>query len=293
MASEGSRRVGAYPGASKQRRVVLAALVAAAGLAAAKFGAVMHNGGSAMLSSTVHSLIDMSSLALLLHGLGNASEPVSGRQLYFWSFVVAILLYGMGAGVTLYEGVERLSRPVAAASSTRDFAVLAVGTVLAAAALWVVLQHMKVARAANMPLLGALRQPGNAALLAVAIQSVASLVGQIVALGGMAMADTGRVPQADAGASIAIGLVLAAVAALMALELKRVLGVPVGDAIRQGRRDPVVPLPLPALGASPLETKSMPELAWPKAEAAAPQSQERSPPKPQIKGKKGRGKHRR
>ena len=158
---------------------------------------------------------------------------------------------------------------------------------MAVGALWAVVRRLAVARAANMPLLAALRQPGNAALLAVGTQAAGALAGQLVALAGIALAATGAHPRADAAASIAIGLVLAAVAAVMAIEVKRVLGLPGGEAIRQGVRPAVVPLPLPIAsvpGEAPLETKSM------------PQGQSPPPPpahKPPIKGKKGRGKHRR
>ena len=230
----------------------------------------------------------MSSLALLLYGFGSGSELNGGRQLYFWSFVVAILLYGMGAGVTLHEGVERLTRPLSAANATRDGAVLAAGVVLAVGAIWAVARRLAVARAANMPLLTALRQPRNAVLLAIGTQSAGALAGQLFALAGIALAATGEYPRADAAASIAIGLALAAVAAAMAIEVKRVLGLPGGEAMRQGGRPPVVPLPLPAITAAPvdapLETKSMPH------GQSSPQQHGLKPP---IKGKKGRGKHRR
>ena len=303
------------------RGVVSAALVATAGLAAAKLGAVLSSGASAMLSSTVHGLIDLSSLALLLHGLvrhGTAASaaraplPASAldRELYFWSFAVAILLYAMGAGVTLHEGADRIWRPQPAMEGAYDLMVLLAGIAVASAIGWLTVQRLQAARAAGLSLWALMRRPGNAALLVVLVQSAAAIAGQALAIAGLTAAHVYGIPGADGAASLAIGLVMAMVAATMAIEVRRVLVVDaVGGKLRPGGSEAaaaspaLAPAPLaapmpstPITAAPALETKSMgaPATASGTVRSAAAGT---AAAKPQVlarpHGKKGRGKHRR
>ncbi len=106
MAAEGSTKV------------VLIALGCNFGIAVAKFAAALFTGSSAMLSEAIHSLVDTSNQGLLFHGIKRAARPADARhpfgyamELYFWSFIVAILLFSLGAGVSIYEGIDKLYRP--------------------------------------------------------------------------------------------------------------------------------------------------------------------------------------
>ena len=99
-------------------RVILIALAANLGIAVAKFAAAAITGSSAMLTEGIHSTVDSANEVLLLYGTRQSERPPDrthpfgyGRELYFWSFVVAILVFALGAGVSFYEGVRHLLHP--------------------------------------------------------------------------------------------------------------------------------------------------------------------------------------
>ena len=114
-------------------RTILVALAANVGIAVAKFIAAGITGSSAMLTEGVHSLVDSTNQLLLLYGRKRANKTPDalhpfgyGRELYFWSFVVAIMVFALGAGVSIYEGVIHILHPEAATSPLIAFAVLAI-----------------------------------------------------------------------------------------------------------------------------------------------------------------------
>lgn len=225
-------------------RVVLAAMAANFGIAVAKLAAATYTGSSAILSEAVHSLIDTSNQGLLLYGMKRAARPADARhpfgyakELYFWSFIVAILLFSMGAGVAIYEGVEKLKHPHPVTSPHVNYIVLGVAILLEAGSCWVALQQFNVKRN-GAPFLAALRASKDAALVTVLLEDLAAMAGLVIALAGVTMADIGGVPEGDGIASIAIGLVLAFVAAFIAIEVKSLLtGEAASDELQAGVRD--------------------------------------------------------
>src|SRR5258705_8991626 len=105
---------------SSSKRVVYAALVGNLLVALIKFGAAWWTGSSAMLSEAVHSLVDTSNQGMLLYGIHRATLPPDdrhplgyGRELYFWSFIAALQMFTLGAGVTLHEGIDHILNPLA------------------------------------------------------------------------------------------------------------------------------------------------------------------------------------
>jgi len=224
-------------------KVVLAAMVANFGIATAKFAAATITGSSAMRSEAVHSLIDTSNQALLLYGLGRSARPADaqhpfgyGKELYFWSFIVAILLFSMGAGVAIYEGADKLAHPHPLTDPVINYAVLGVAIVLEAGSCWVALREFNARRGATA-FVAALRGTKDAALITVLLEDLAAMAGLVIALTGVAMADLAGVPAADGVASIAIGLVLATVAAFIALEVKSLItGEAAADELQAGVR---------------------------------------------------------
>src|SRR3954464_367721 len=118
-------------------RTLVIALVANLGIAVAKFIAAAITGSSAMLTEGVHSVVDSTNQLLLMWGRRQAKKPPTslhpfgfGRELYFWSFVVAVLVFSLGAGVSVYEGVIHIMNPEEAVSPIWAYGVLLVAFLL-------------------------------------------------------------------------------------------------------------------------------------------------------------------
>lgn len=209
--------------------VVIAALGCNVLIAFAKFGAAAFTGSSAMLSEAVHSLADASNQVLLLHGLSRARRPPDerfpfgyGRELYFWSFIVAILLFSMGAGVSIYEGVAKLTNPHPLHEPQVAYAVLGIALLLEGGSGYVALRSFNRARG-RQPFVQALRSSKDPAVFTVLLEDAAAIVGILMALAGVLLAHLGGIEAADGIASLAIGVLLGAVAAFLAVEIKSLL----------------------------------------------------------------------
>lgn len=309
MAAEGSTNV------------VLAALAGNVVITAAKFGAAVMTGSSAMLSSAVHALIDGCHQILLLHGLQRSARPAAashpfghGKELYFWSFVVAIALFSMGAGVAIYEGAARISRPEALREVLRDpevnYLVIAVATLIQGGSIVMAVRAAN-SRRGSTPFLQALRASKDPTIFTVTLEAVAGVAGLGVALAGIAAVHLGGIAEADGIASIVIGLIMGLVAALFALEVKNLLTTEAAtDAPREAPRDDpdrgraarvaAAPAPTAAAAATPVlsvyphQTVETPQPSpAPAASQPAPDGKPRLQAKPEQPRKKGRGKRRR
>lgn len=215
--------------ASGSGKVVLAALTANALIAVSKFAAASITGSAAMLSEALHSVADTSNQALLLLGMRRARRPADAqhpfgysKELYFWSFVVAILLFSMGAGVSLYEGIQKLQHPHAIESPIVNYVVLCVAIVFELISTYIALKEFNAQRGTMSPI-AALRTSKDPALFTVVLEDLAALSGLVFALVGILASHLLGWLQGDAVASIAIGLLLAGVAAFMSLETKSLL----------------------------------------------------------------------
>ena len=129
---------------ASKKKFVFAALAGNALIAVTKFAASAMTGSSAMLSEAIHSLVDTGNQALLLLGMRRAAKPADGQhpfgygmELYFWAFVVAILLFALGAGVSVYEGIDKLRFPHPVSNPHINFIVLGIAMVFEGAA-WAV-----------------------------------------------------------------------------------------------------------------------------------------------------------
>lgn len=212
---------------------MLIALAANLGIALAKFAAAAWTRSSAMLSEAIHSLVDTSNQALLLYGLKRARRPADARhpfgyskELYFWSFVVAVLLFSMGAGVSIYEGIEKLRDPHPISDFWVNYAVLGVAVALEGFSAYKAITAFDEHRG-KRPLLSALRASKDAALFTVVLEDLAAVAGLLIALFALICVQILGWEQADAVASILIGLILASVAAFMSIEIRGLL---VGEA---------------------------------------------------------------
>lgn len=210
-------------------KVVIAALGANALIAASKFTAAAWTGSSAMLSEAIHSLADTANQGLLLLGLRRSARPADSkhpfgyaREIYFWSFVVAVLLFSLGAGVSIYEGVHKLQHPATIKDPLVNYVVLGVALVFETISTMVAVREFNTRRQ-GQGIVAALRNCKDAALFTVVLEDLAALVGLVLALGGIAASHLLGFAQGDALASIAIGLLLASVAAFMSIETKALL----------------------------------------------------------------------
>jgi cation diffusion facilitator family transporter len=208
---------------------VWAALAGNVLVAATKFVAAAVSGSAAMLSEAVHSLVDTVNELLLLYGIARSVRPADrvhplgyGRELYFWSFVVALLIFALGAGVSLYEGVDRLLHPAPIEHPAVIFVVLAVSLAFEGAS-WLV--GMRAFRTAKRSLgwWEAFRRSKDPPTFIVVFEDSAAILGIAAAGAGTAAALLTRDSRWDGVASVVISVILAGVAGLLARESKELL----------------------------------------------------------------------
>ena len=210
-------------------RVIVTALAANVGIAVAKFGAAAMTGSSAMVTEGVHSLVNSTNHVLLLYGTRRAARQADtihplgyGRELYFWSFVVAILVFSLGAGVSLYEGVLHLLHPEPPRDVGIAFIVLGLAALLEG---WSTLEAMRQFNRTrgSKSVFRALRDTKDAPTLIVLLENAGAMAGLAVAALGIALAVWTGSALWDGVASVVIGLILAAIACMLIVEAKGLL----------------------------------------------------------------------
>ncbi len=211
------------------RQSVYAALAGNLLVAITKGIAAAITGSSAMLSEAVHSFVDSGNEVLLLYGQKRAARPPDaehplgyGRELYFWSFVVALLIFALGAGVSIYEGVLHIRNPHSISDPTINYIVLALAFVFEGAS-WVVAIRQFRASHGDRNFYEAFRRSKDPPSFMVLFEDSAALLGILFAAAGTFVSSTLDMPAFDGVASILIGLILAAVATLLARESKSLL----------------------------------------------------------------------
>lgn len=225
---------------SNSRLVVYAALGGNLAIAIAKFVAAGISGSSAMLSEGVHSLVDTSNELLLLYGMRQAARPPDavhpfghGRELYFWSFIVALLVFALGAGVSLFEGVSHLRHPEPMSDPMVNYIVLSVSMLFEGASWYLALREFRVAKG-SMGYFEAFRKSKDPTTFTVLLEDSAALLGLVIALAGVVCARVFQMPELDGAASIGIAVVLAIAAGLLARESKGLLlGEPAHPKLRE------------------------------------------------------------
>ncbi|HEV2539752.1 MAG TPA: cation diffusion facilitator family transporter [Frateuria sp.] len=225
---------------SNPRRVVYAALAGNLAIAVAKFVAAGFSGSSAMLSEGVHSLVDTANELLLLYGMHRAAKPPDaihpfghGRELYFWSFIVALLVFALGAGVSLFEGVGHLRRPDPMSDPLINYLVLGVSMLFEGGSWYVALREFRAVKGA-MGYFEAFRKSKDPSTFTVLLEDSAALIGLLIAFAGVACAQALGMPRLDGAASIGIAVVLAVAAGLLARESKGLLiGEPAHPKLRE------------------------------------------------------------
>lgn len=215
--------------ANATKKVVYAALLGNLLVAIAKFVAAGISGSAAMLSEGVHSLVDTGNEGLLLYGMKRAKEPADerfpfghGKEIYFWSFVVALLVFSLGAGVSLYEGIEHLRNPQPVEDPLINYIVIGLAILFEGYSWSVAVKEFSQAKGAR-GYVDAIRRGKDPTMFAVLFEDTAALLGLVVALASVILGDVTGNPYFDGAASVIIGLILAVTAFWLGRETKGLL----------------------------------------------------------------------
>lgn len=214
---------------SQSTRVVGAALIGNLLVAATKFAAAAITGSSAMTSEAVHSLVDCGNEVLLFYGLRRAARPPDadhpfghGRELYFWSFIVAVAVFALGACASVYEGVRHIQSPVPIRNPVVNYVVLGLALVFEGGSWRVAFEQFRAVKG-GMGYWEAVRTSKDPTTFTVLAEDTAAILGILIAFAGTVAAGALGRPVLDGLASIAIGVLLGLVAVVLARETKGLL----------------------------------------------------------------------
>lgn len=215
--------------AASSKKVIYAALIGNGLIAITKFIASVLTGSSAMMSEGIHSTVDTGNQLLLLLGLKKAKKPADkhfpfghGKEIYFWSFIVAIMIFAVGAGISIYEGIHSLMDPHPVQNPMINYIVLGLAMIFEGFALYFAWREFDKARG-ERGYYEAVRKEKNPTLFVVLFEDSAAMLGLIVAFIGIALGQYTGLHIFDGIASIVIGLILGVTAAWLAYETKGLL----------------------------------------------------------------------
>jgi cation diffusion facilitator family transporter len=218
------------------KKVILAALVGNALVAVTKFIAAAMTGSSAMLSEGIHSVVDTGNQVLLLYGMRRAKKPPDedfpfghGKEIYFWSFIVAILVFALGAGISVYEGVIHLIHPAVPGNPMINYIVLIMAMVFEGAAWYFAFKSFSIEKG-KLGYIEAVKRAKDPTTFVVLFEDSAAMLGLMIAFLGIWLTHATGIVYFDGIASILIGLLLAATAIWLAFETKGLL---IGESANQ------------------------------------------------------------
>jgi cation diffusion facilitator family transporter len=228
--------------AGGSKSVIFVAFACNLGIAIAKFVAAAWTQSSAMLSEAIHSLVDTSNQLLLLFGIKRAAQAPDaqhpfgyGKEIYFWSFIVAMVLFALGAGVAIYEGIVKILDPHPLHDVYVVYIVLLVAMALEGySTVQAVGEFNKRRQRSGLGFVAALRASKDPTLFAIVLEDTAAMLGLSIALIGTMVADFAGYEPADGVASILIGCVLGFVAIFMSNEIRSLI---VGESASRNVRD--------------------------------------------------------
>ena len=211
------------------RRAVIAAFAANLGIAIAKVVAFLATGAASMLAESIHSFADTGNQGLLFLGGARARRAPTaehpfgyGRERYFWAFIVALMLFSLGAVFAMYEGIEKLVHPHEIESPEWAFAVLGISLVLESLSLRTAVREATRVRG-SQSWWTFVRSTKGPELAVVLLEDMGAIIGLAFALIGVAVATITDEPAFDALGSVAIGLLLGMIAVTLAIEMKSLL----------------------------------------------------------------------
>ena len=215
--------------AAGSKKVIWAALIGNSLISVTKFIAAFMTGSSAMFSEGIHSLVDTGNQVLLLYGLKRASKPADdkfpfgyGKEIYFWSFVVAILIFAVGAGISIYEGVHHILHPNELSDPTINYIVLGLAMIFEGGALYFALTEFNKSRGTRKAI-DAVRHGKDPTLFVVLFEDSAAMFGLVAAFIGILLAQVTGQAWWDGVASVIIGCILGFTAFWLAYETKGLL----------------------------------------------------------------------
>jgi cation diffusion facilitator family transporter len=209
--------------------VIYAALIGNTLISITKFIAAAITGSSAMLSEGIHSIVDTGNQVLLLYGLKRAKIPADekfpfghGKEIYFWSFVVAIMIFAVGSGISIYEGIHSIMDPHPIENAYVSYIVLILAMVFEGAAWFFALKEFTRAKG-KWGYIEAVQRGKDPSMFVVLFEDSAAMLGLLVALAGIILSETTGILYFDGIASLIIGLILGGTAIWLAYETKGLL----------------------------------------------------------------------
>lgn len=215
--------------ASSSKKVIYAALIGNALIAVTKFGAATVTGSSAMLAEGIHSLVDTGNQGLLLYGLHKAKKPPDtqfpfghGKEVYFWSFVVAIMIFAFGSGISLYEGVIHILHPEPVQNPLINYVVLGLALIFEGGAWFFAFKEFRQIKG-PWSYVQAVQRGKDPTIFMVLFEDSAAVLGLLVAFLGIWLGQLTGLVYLDGIATFMIGLILGGTAIWLAYETKGLL----------------------------------------------------------------------
>ena len=209
--------------------VIYAALVGNALIAVTKFVAAAITGSAAMMAEGIHSLVDTGNQGLLLHGMKRARKPADerfpfghGKEIYFWAFIVAILIFALGSGVSIYEGVHRVMHPEPVSDPFINYIVLGLAGIFEGFAWWFAWKAFR-GQMRGRSIATTINASKDPTTFVVLFEDSAAMLGLAVAAIGLTLGEVLGMPVFDGIAAIGIGLILGATAIMLAIRTKSLL----------------------------------------------------------------------
>ena len=222
--------------ASGSKLVIIAALIGNALISITKFIAASITGSSAMMSEGIHSLVDTGNQVLLLYGMKRAAKPPDadfpfgyGKEIYFWSFIVAILIFALGGGISIYEGIQHIRHPEPISNPLVNYIVLGLALVFEGAAWYFAFREFSRVKG-RWGYLEAIQRAKDPSIFVVLFEDSAAMLGLIVAFVGVWLSQTTGILIFDGLASVIIGLILVGTSIWLAYETKGLL---IGESANQ------------------------------------------------------------
>ena len=221
---------------AESRLAVYGAMAANVAIAATKFVVAGITGSASMLSEGIHSVVDTANDALLLVGMERSKKEASqlhpfghGRELYFWSLIVAVLIFGLGGGVSMYEGLLHILDPHPLEDPFWNYVVLGCSAVFEGISFAIAMKQFNAARADDTTILQAVHVSKDPSTYTIVAEDGAALGGLAIAAGGVYLSHVANQPAIDGIASMLIGLLLCGVAIVLIRESRGLL---VGEGVK-------------------------------------------------------------